>query len=46
MTSLPDFPSEDPYRLLVGAVRDYAIYLLDAKGRVSSWNPGADRFKG
>ncbi len=46
MTSLPDFPSEDRYRLLVGAVRDYAIYLLDAKGRVSSWNPGAERFKG
>ncbi|TQJ97248.1 PAS domain-containing sensor histidine kinase [Achromobacter sp. SLBN-14] len=46
MTSLPDFPSEDRYRLLVGAVRDYAIYLLDANGRVSSWNPGAERFKG
>ena len=46
MTSLPDFPSEDRYRLLVGAVRDYAIYLLDAEGRVSSWNPGAERFKG
>lgn len=46
MTSIPEFPSEDRYRLLVGAVRDYAIYLLDAKGHVSSWNPGAERFKG
>ena len=46
MTSIPDFPSEDRYRLLVDAVRDYAIYLLDANGRVSSWNPGAERFKG
>ncbi|MGN6657360.1 MAG: PAS domain S-box protein, partial [Achromobacter mucicolens] len=46
MTSLPDIPSEDRYRLLVGAVRDYAIYLLDANGHVSSWNPGAERFKG
>lgn len=25
---------------------DYAIYLLDVNGRVSSWNPGAERFKG
>jgi len=46
MNSAPDFPSEDRYRLLVGAVRDYAIYLLDANGCVSSWNPGAERFKG
>lgn len=41
-----DFPEQDRYRLLVDAVMDYAIYLLDAKGRVSSWNPGAERFKG
>jgi PAS domain S-box-containing protein len=34
------------YRLLVEAVTDYAIYMLDAEGRVSSWNPGAQRFKG
>jgi len=32
--------------LLVDAIRDYAIYLLDADGYVSSWNPGAERFKG
>lgn len=41
-----DFPEQDRYRLLVDAVMDYAIYLLDAEGRVSSWNPGAERFKG
>ena len=34
------------YRLLVDAITDYAIYMLDAKGFVSSWNPGAVRFKG
>jgi PAS domain S-box-containing protein len=34
------------FQLLVDAVKDYAIYLLDAQGRVSSWNPGAQRFKG
>src|ERR1700754_3296887 len=34
------------YRLLVDAITDYAIYMLDADGRVASWNPGAQRFKG
>ena len=34
------------YRLLVEAVTDYAIYMLDPEGRVTSWNPGAQRFKG
>src|SRR3990167_11382175 len=34
------------YRLLVDAITDYAIYMLDPDGRVASWNPGARRFKG
>jgi PAS domain S-box-containing protein len=34
------------YRLLVESVTDYAIYMLDPSGVVSSWNPGAQRFKG
>jgi PAS domain S-box-containing protein len=34
------------YRLLVEAVTDYAIYMLDPAGIVTSWNPGAQRFKG
>ena len=39
--------SEDGrYRLLVEAVTDYAIYMLDPNGIVTSWNPGAQRFKG
>ncbi|WP_103875439.1 hybrid sensor histidine kinase/response regulator [Bosea lathyri] len=38
--------ADDRYRLLVDAVTDYAIYMLDATGLVSSWNPGARRFKG
>jgi PAS domain S-box-containing protein len=39
--------SEDGrYRLLVEAVTDYAIYMLDPTGIVASWNPGAQRFKG
>ncbi len=36
----------DRYRLLVDSISDYAIYMLDATGRVASWNPGAERFKG
>ncbi|MFD2740589.1 PAS domain S-box protein [Sulfitobacter aestuarii] len=38
--------SEERFRLLVKGVTDYAIYMLDPKGRVSSWNAGAERFKG
>ena len=34
------------YRLLVESVSDYAIFALDSDGRVLSWNPGAERFKG
>lgn len=36
----------NPFELLVKSVTDYAIYMLDPKGRVNSWNPGAERFKG
>ncbi|MDP3632976.1 PAS domain-containing sensor histidine kinase [Phenylobacterium sp.] len=36
----------DRYRLLIDAITDYAIYMLDTDGRVTSWNPGAQRFKG
>jgi PAS domain S-box-containing protein len=38
--------TEARYRLLVEAVTDCAIYMLDADGRVASWNPGAQRLKG
>jgi PAS domain S-box-containing protein len=38
--------SEEQFRLLVQGVTDYAIYLLDKDGRVSNWNPGAERIKG
>jgi PAS domain S-box-containing protein len=34
------------YRLLIEAITDYAIYMLDPGGVVTSWNPGAERFKG
>ncbi|HKA52464.1 MAG TPA: PAS domain S-box protein, partial [Candidatus Binatia bacterium] len=38
--------SEVHFRLLVEAVTDYAIFLLDPRGRISSWNRGAERLKG
>lgn len=38
--------SEQRFRLLVDAVRDYAIFMLDPQGNISSWNIGAERIKG
>src|SRR5947209_6933596 len=38
--------SEDPFRLLVESILDYAIYMLDPNGVVTSWNAGAERIKG
>jgi PAS domain S-box-containing protein len=38
--------SDDPFRLLIQSIVDYAIYMLDPKGRVTSWNVGAQRLKG
>ena len=38
--------SEERFRLLVDAVSDYALLMLDPKGNVVSWNPGAERIKG
>ncbi|HEY0329838.1 MAG TPA: PAS domain S-box protein [Rhodopseudomonas sp.] len=35
--------SERNYRLLVEGVTDYAIYMLDLDGRITSWNSGAHR---
>jgi formate hydrogenlyase transcriptional activator len=32
-------------RSLLDGVRDYAIYLLDVEGHVTTWNPGAARTK-
>ena len=38
--------SEEKYRLLVDNITDYALILLDPKGRVTSWNIGAERITG
>jgi PAS domain S-box-containing protein len=44
--SLESVSELERYRILIDAVTDYAIYMLDPTGRVASWNPGAQRFKG
>jgi PAS domain S-box-containing protein len=46
VTTLQAASMEGRYRLLVDAITDYAIYMLDTEGRISSWNAGAQRFKG
>jgi PAS domain S-box-containing protein len=38
--------SEEKFRLMVEAVKDYAVFMLDPTGRIASWNPGAERIKG
>ena len=38
--------TDDPFRLLVQSIVDYAIYMLDPEGNVTSWNAGAERIKG
>ena len=38
--------SEERFRLLFESVTDYAIFMLDPEGFVTSWNTGAERIKG
>jgi PAS domain S-box-containing protein len=38
--------SEERFRLLVEGVSDYAIFMLDPGGHVTTWNTGAERMKG
>jgi PAS domain S-box-containing protein len=37
---------DERFRLLVETIKDYAIFMLDADGRVATWNTGAQRIKG
>jgi PAS domain S-box-containing protein len=40
------FESERNFRLLVENVTDYALYMLDPTGVITSWNVGGQRIKG
>lgn len=44
--SLARISPEARYRAMVDAIKDYAIFLLDIKGRIATWNAGAERIKG
>jgi len=45
-TPLARASPEARYRVLIDSVKDYAIFLLDAKGRIATWSVGAERIKG
>jgi PAS domain-containing protein len=38
--------SEEQFRFLVEGVNDYAIFMLDPAGHITTWNLGAERTKG
>jgi PAS domain S-box-containing protein len=38
--------SEERYRLMVEGVKEYAIFMLDTRGHILTWNDGAQRIKG
>jgi PAS domain S-box-containing protein len=38
--------SEEMSRLMIDSIKDYAIFLIDPNGIVTSWNKGAERIKG
>jgi PAS domain S-box-containing protein len=42
----PSMGSDMVFRRLVDSMEDYAIFMLDPRGYVSTWNPGAERIKG
>ena len=44
--SSPAPNDESRYRLLVDSITDYAIYMLDENGFITSWNPGSRRMYG
>lgn len=46
MQNASETQTADIFRLLVSAVKDYAIFMLDTEGRVITWNEGAQRIKG
>ena len=45
-TTVNELGGLERFELLVNAIKDYAIYLLDRDGHVATWNAGAERFKG
>jgi len=46
LTEVEAHRKEEQFRLFVEAVPDYAIYMLDPLGRITTWNAGAERING
>jgi PAS domain S-box-containing protein len=38
--------TEDFFRVMVENIREYAIFMIDANGFITSWNKGAEKIKG
>ena len=38
--------SEERYRMLLDGIRDHAVFMMDPRGQIVSWNAGAERIKG
>src|SRR5207253_2075253 len=37
---------DEEFRLLVESIKDYAIFMIDPAGHITSWNKGAKKIKG
>ena len=37
--------SEEQYRMLLDGIQGYAIFMMDSRGQIVSWNAGAERMK-
>ena len=46
MSSFDGISEEQRLQLLINSITDYAIYMLDRSGFITTWNAGAERFKG
>jgi len=46
LVDITDLRQEELFHLQVECVEGYAIYLLDKRGTILNWNPGAQRLKG
>src|SRR6478735_6193411 len=46
LAGLTETETAERFRLLIDSVKDYAIFILNPDGRVSTWNQGAERIKG
>ncbi|KAK4151936.1 hypothetical protein C8A00DRAFT_35409 [Chaetomidium leptoderma] len=42
----PGLSTDEAFRVLVQAVKDYAIFLLNTEGHIATWNTGAELLKG